>query len=133
MNKPAKVYGTGEWVVGAVILVFGVMGALMWFYFSKPALATSAVAVERPFDEVTASVICREAIRRTSKDPETAQVPMVASNQTEREIGFVWGPGTKLARMRNGLGLEVGVSAVCTTDRQTRKIHTLTVDGVKVI
>lgn len=90
-------------------------------------------AAARSFGLVEASVMCRQAIRLVSRDPERATVPMVDGYTTKEEFAFVWGPATKLARLHNGLSLEVGVSAACTADRQTGKINSLVVNGSKII
>lgn len=130
-NTPAKVYGKGDWIAGGAVLAIGLFGVLVW-QLSGPASAPAAEKV-RAFDVVEASVMCREAIRRTSRDPEKADVPMVFGHQTDGAFLFTWTPQTKLARLRNGLGLEVGVPAKCVVDQATRKINDLTVNGVKVI
>lgn len=129
-NTTVKAYGKRDWIAGAAVLAIGLLGVLVW-QLSGPA---SAPAVEkvRAFDVVDASVMCREAIRRTSRDPEKADVPMVFGHQTEGEIKFFWGPQNKLVRLQNGLGLEVGVSATCIADVQKRAITSLMVNGVKL-
>lgn len=131
MNAPVKVYGKSDWIAGGAVLVIGLLVVLVWQLIG-PAPAPAPETV-RAFDVVDASVMCREAIRRTSRDAEKADVPMVFGHQTDGAFLFVWTPQTKLARLRNGLGLEVGVPAKCVVDQATRKIKDLTVNGVKLI
>jgi len=73
--------------------------------------------------------LCQHALQRASNDPEKADIPYVQNSGGESEYYFAWGKSTKMARMRNGLGLDVAVSASCIVDKTTREITSLTVNG----
>lgn len=83
----------------------------------------------REFNATQAIFLCEHAIKQVSKDPEKAKVPMVSNVGSGDEYVFVWGPQTKLTRLRNGLGLEVGVPAVCKVSHAQKKMTSLSVDG----
>lgn len=83
----------------------------------------------REFNATQAIFLCEHAIKQVSKDPEKAKVPMVSNVGSGDEYVFVWGPQTKLTRLHNGLGLEVGVPAVCKVSHAQKKMNSLSVDG----
>lgn len=80
-----------------------------------------------------ALTMCQIAVKRTARDPETAKVPYVDNYGKGSEFYYAWGRETKFARMKNGLGLEVPVSASCTIDGVYKRITALTVDGKSII
>lgn len=131
MSENSKTYGRRDWVLGAVVLALGVTGALAW-HLMTPA-KTANVDQVQPFDAVTAMVVCREAIKKTSRDPEKAEVPSVFVHQVDEELRIYWGPQNKMVRLRNGLGSEVGVPATCIANKDKRTITSLTVNGVRLI
>lgn len=94
---------------------------------SSPSSATNT------FDWNDALTMCQLTIKQLARDPETAEVPYVNNFGSGDEFYFAWGRSTKFARMRNGLGLEVPVSASCVVDGKQRKITGLTLDGKTVI
>lgn len=85
------------------------------------------------FDDMDALFMCQRALKAASRDPEKADVPYVPNKGSSAEAYFVWNGATKLARMRNGLGLEVGVSASCTVSMGPRRINSLTLDGKSIL
>lgn len=80
-----------------------------------------------------ALTMCQMTITKLSRDPDTADVPYVPNAGGGNEYYFAWGASTKYARMRNGLGLEVPVSASCIVDGNTRTITSLTFNGKTII
>lgn len=87
----------------------------------------------KQFSDLDALVLCQLAIERTAREPETAKVPYVEPYGNGTEFYYAWGRETKFARMRNGLGLEVPVSASCTVNRALKQITALTIEGKAVI
>lgn len=87
------------------------------------------------FTSVQALTLCQHVLTRLSRDPETANVPYVDNlgGHVGDEYYFAWGADTRYARMRNGLGLEVPVSASCIVSRTTKKIIQLTFDGKSIL
>ncbi|MEJ5031955.1 zinc ribbon domain-containing protein [Comamonas sp. MYb21] len=83
----------------------------------------------REFNANEAIFLCQHAIKQVSRDPEKAEVPLVSNVGSGDEYVFVWGPQTKLTRLRNGLGLEVGVPAVCKVSHTKKNMTSLSVDG----
>lgn len=92
--------------------------------------AARAVA---PLSSLDALLLCQNALKRVSRDPEKASIPYVEDAGSGTESYFAWGAQTKMARMRNGLGLEVAASASCIVDRSAKRITTLTLDGKSIL
>lgn len=82
---------------------------------------------ERVFNHVDALTMCQIAIKRAARDQETAKVPYVENQGESPYFFYIWNDRTKPARMRNGLGLEVPVSASCVVDGTSKKITSLIV------
>lgn len=114
--------------------VVAVLGLIYWFFGPESAYVRSVgVANPQPgVSESAALTSCQYAIRSVSKDPETASVPYVP-NTGGGDYVFKWTTSTKLARMRNGFGLEIGVPAECIVDRNNGKIIYLEVEGQKLV
>jgi len=88
----------------------------------------------RTFGEPEALFICQEAIKATAKDPEKANIPYVKGGLADDDTYvFHWNGTTRMARMRNGLGLEVAVTADCAVHKDTHKLTRLVVDGKDII
>lgn len=85
------------------------------------------------FDSTDALWLCVSALKRVSRDPEKAEVPYVANQGSGGEFRFIWGANTKMARMRNGFGLEVATTASCTVNAAQKKITSLTLDGKQIL
>ncbi|MCS4508912.1 hypothetical protein [Xylophilus ampelinus] len=87
----------------------------------------------RSFSEMDALLLCQEAIKRASRDPDRADVPYVANHGRGDEYFFAWGRETKFARLRNGLGIEVPASASCIVSGARRRVTQLTLDGKSIL
>jgi hypothetical protein len=97
------------------------------------ALVMLAGCGEPKFTAGTALTICQYALKKISLDPDNAQIPYVENFGTGDEFYFAWGASTRIARMRNGIGLDVAVTASCIVDKQSREIKSLTLNGKKII
>lgn len=126
----ARVWGTqgGKWAVAGLIF-FAAVAVVSLLNPSRKNNSSSSMA----FDASDALVICQSAIKLASKDAEKAKVPYVPNQGSDGGYFFAWNNTTKLARLRNGLGLEVGVTALCKVDAATRRITSLTLDGRQLI
>lgn len=87
----------------------------------------------RAFDSTDALYLCQQALKRASRDPEKAEAPPVENFGKGDEFYFAWGASTKMARMRNGFGLEVAASASCTVSQTQKRITSLTLDGKTIL
>ena len=85
------------------------------------------------FDWADALVLCQNALKQASRDPEKASIPSVENFGKGDEYYFAWGAYTKMARMRNGLGLEVGVTASCIVSKSQKRIISMTLNGQSII
>lgn len=85
------------------------------------------------FGKSEALTKCQMAVKMFSRDAEKAVVPYVDGYEISSGYGFAWNNTTKLARLRNGFGLEVGTTAICNVNTKTKQITSLTIDGKKVI
>ena len=90
-------------------------------------------AREEKFGHAQALTMCQMTLKKVSRDPEKAEIPYVPNYGSETEFYYAWGASTKMARMRNGLGLEVAASASCIVDKATKRITTLTLNGETLI
>lgn len=107
------------------VIVFGIIGscaALM----SKPD-------GERGFGSSEALGMCQAALKSVARDPDKADIPYVENMGRGSEYYFAWGAQTKMARMRNGLGLDVAVSASCIVNGVTRRITSLSLNGRSIL
>lgn len=114
-----------------VVVVAIVAGGILWATSGNP----SQEAVEKhPTDTVSATseagalFICQQAIKRASLDAEKTSVPFVRA-QGGQDHYFAWNNDTKLVRTRNGLGLEVGVTASCIVSKYGGRVLSLTIQG----
>lgn len=80
-----------------------------------------------------ALTMCQSTLRKVSRDPDNADVPYVPDHGSGDEFYFAWGASTKMARMRNGLGLEVPASASCIVSKSQKRITSLTLNGKTII
>lgn len=85
------------------------------------------------FGHVDALVMCQTALKSAARDPENADIPYVDNLGKADEYVYAWGGQTKMARMRNGLGLEVAASASCIVDGRAKRITSLTLNGRALI
>jgi hypothetical protein len=116
-------------VIGGVVSFFVVLGLVINF----AAQVASPTSDTKTFEWNDALTMCQLTIKGLARDPETADVPYVSNLGKGNEFYFSWGHSTKFARMKNGLGLDVPVSASCIVDRERQKITSLTVDGKTII
>jgi hypothetical protein len=124
--KPAP-----KWVQAAVI-IFG--SYLVFSCVSGGGSSSKSSGSSQPsFGHVDALTMCQMALKRSSRDPDKAEVPYVNNQGSGNEFYYAWGPGTKVVRMRNGLGLEVAASASCIVDGSTKRITSLTLNGESII
>jgi hypothetical protein len=131
-------YNAWEWKVAGAI---GVLGLVGFFYLfasrgaspSTPEKSTSAAESKVAAARGSALLNCQRAIKRASRDPESANVPAVSPLKEGADWRFLWSPNTQQVRVRNGLGLEVAVGAFCVVDEVTGNIKLLTLDGVQLI
>lgn len=124
---PPKPAGPAAWI-GA-----GIVALLVFSCVSGGEGSSSNTKSSRNMDQADALIMCQMALTRVSRDPETAKIPYVPNQGSDTEFYFVWNGSTKMARMRNGLGLEVAVSASCIVDGRSRQIKSLTLDGKTII
>ena len=117
-----------KWAVSGLIFLTGCF-FISLMQPSQERLAEPAAH----FNSADALAICQAAIKMASKDAEKAQVPYVPNQSAVGGYFFAWNNTTKLARLRNGLGLEVGVTALCKVDPISRRITSLTLDGLQLI
>lgn len=99
----------------------------------EPASGPAVASAPKTFDSMDALFMCQQALKMVSRDPEKANIPYVADHGSGNEAYFAWGASTKMARMRNGLGLEVAASASCTVDKTEKRITTLTLNGKSIL
>lgn len=129
MIKAAK----SNFSLGKLVLVgfFGLMVYQCTQIASRDTSPTASSTNAAPdiMSSASAQVLCEIAIKRLSRDPEKAEVPYVSDIGSGTTSHFSWSTNTKLTRMRNGLGLEVGTPASCTVDRANKKITSLAFDG----
>lgn len=128
---------------GGRIKVIGIVAAVIiggFLYQSatredrQRATARDAAAqAAAPMSSLDALLFCQNALKRVARDPEKASIPYVEDLGSGMESYFAWGAQTKMARMRNGLGLEVATSASCVVDRASKRITALTVDGKSIL
>lgn len=135
-------YSTAEWKRGAAVLAVGLVGIAVWQMAThetqaqrearllqqdtRSAQATVAVA------RGSALLNCQRALRNASRDPSTAQVPAVEALAGGADFRFLWTADVPV-RLRNGLGLEVPVPALCVVDETSGKIKLLTLDNQPLI
>lgn len=125
-------------ITAMVVAGFTISGGFFYFLIKKspetPLLSTPRLKGEPlGLDESSAQVFCEENIKRVAKDPDTVKVPFVLNQKRGETYEFQWNSQTSLIRMRNGLGLEVPVSASCSVSATTGAIKSLTLDGQKII
>jgi hypothetical protein len=86
------------------------------------------------FDESDAHVLCDQAIKLASKDPQNPVIPYVAPRLLhEGEFQFEWGHSTKMLRLRNGFGLEVAASGSCGVSREEKRVIRLTLEELTLL
>lgn len=99
----------------------------------QPSSNAAAAAPDLGISEMEALALRQYNLKRAPRDPDKAVVPYVENMGRGSEAYFAWGASTKHARMRNGLGIEVAVSASCIVDLRAKRITSLTLNGETLI
>lgn len=132
--KPKKKISTGKkLVIGFAALVVGLPLVANFFNDKPTAQQAAAPAHSVPpkpdkISDTKAFSICHELIMQTARDPEKSKIPVVKGIENEKEYIFIWDQKSKLLRLRNGLGLEVGVTGYCSLNKKTGALTKLLVD-----
>lgn len=116
-----------------VQVVAGLVGAWVAVSCATGGSSSSKTETKSSWNEISSLTLCQMAIKRRSRDPENAEVPYVKNFGSGTEHYFAWGAETKMARLRNGLGIDVASTASCTVDVESRKITSLTINGETMI
>ncbi|CAN7563966.1 hypothetical protein [Acidovorax sp. LjRoot117] len=96
------------------------------------SIAGIGLAHAKAISEESALRTCQKALKTAARDPEKAVVPDVGAMRGGADRRFLWNANSKLIRMRNGLGAEVAVGALCVVDEDTGQIKLLTLDGKRI-
>lgn len=128
-SPPAKATPPWAYAVSALVVLFGLSMCFGGGTGSNSSAPDSYAPSKTMMTHEQALLMCQEALKRLSRDPEKASVPYVRGEEGRVVSTFRWDGGTSLMRMRNGLGLEVGVSGECSVDRSNRTFNSLTLDG----
>lgn len=153
MTKRQRQYSPLELKIALAIMCAGI-AVFLYFFLNreKPETAARRVAVQEQIREKerqerfaalghpdakisddAALATCQREIKRAARDPETAVIPDVGWMRGGADWRFLWNQNSHMVRMRNGLGLEVAVVALCVVDEVTGKIKLLTLDGKTLI
>ena len=114
-------------------VVIGLFGAYLIVSCATGGNKNATTSSGAAFDWNDALTMCQLALKKASRDPEKADVPYVENMGKGDDYYFAWGSSTKMARMRNGLGLEVATSASCTVSHTQKRITSLTLDGKTIL
>lgn len=115
---PKKKYGWGTALIASFVVIACISGQ-----------DKSSTTSPKLFNDMDALALCQTVLKKVSKDPEKAEVPYVKNQGFGDKARFVWGAETKMARMRNGFGLEVATTASCDVTLSTQQITSLTLNG----
>lgn len=85
------------------------------------------------FDQFDALALCQLTIKRAAFDPEKADVPIVPNVSNNGDFAFVWGPQTKVLRLRNRIGLDAAATGECAVNATTQQIQTLIINDKKIL
>lgn len=118
-----------ETIEGCGCLIFLVLAMLFGFSQCSSGDSSKGSSGDSLNKELEASTICGMAIKKLSRDPEMAKVPYVQGINTGTEIQFIWDSSSEMLRLRNGLGLEVATTGLCSVDLSTEEITYLEVEG----
>ncbi len=153
MTKHQRQYSPLEIKISLVILCAGI-AVVLYFFLNREtpeAAARRAAAQEQIRDkerqerfaalghpdakvsDIQALITCQYAIKKAARDPESAVVPDVGWMRGGVDWRFLWNQNSRMVQMKNGLGLEVAVIALCVVDEVNGKIKLLTLDGKQLI
>lgn len=125
--KPAAPKGPVYWTL---MLLAGFAASYVAFGGLSNKSDTAVAATEpAKFTASDARDKCRTLIKQMSRDAEKAKIPSIPAAEKEDGFIFVWSNQTQLVRLRNGLGIEVGVPAHCLVSKSTKEVAMLAVDG----
>lgn len=132
-------YSGAEWKQGAIAGAVCLVAVVVFFATgessdekAKRVLTRESHASASRVEE-TALRTCQRSIKSASIDPEKAAIPDVGKIRDGADYRFLWNQNSHMVRMRNGLGLEVAVGALCVVDEQTGRIKLLVLDGKQLI
>lgn len=153
MVSQQRQYSPLEVKISLVILCVGI-AVILYFFFNResPEAAAKRTAVQEQIraherqerfaalghpdakvSDAQALITCQYAIKRVARDPDSAVVPNVGWLKGGADWRFLWNQGSRMVHMKNGLGLDVAVIALCVVDEVTGKIKLLTLDGKQLI
>lgn len=116
--------------IGIVQLLLIAVMAIFIVRCSADDNSKKSTAPDNAYTVAQAFTLCQLAIKTYSRDPDTAEIPYVENYASKpSEYYFAWGAGTQHIRIRNGLGLDVPVSAACIVDANTKAIVQLSING----
>lgn len=110
-----------------------VAGALLVAFLYSCIDRANKPASPKAFGVADALILCQDAYRAVVRDPDKAEFPYVPANVSGDEISFSWGAGTRMMRMRNGLGLDVAASGYCAVSKTTKRVTALTLNAETII
>ncbi|WOI45866.1 hypothetical protein [Acidovorax sp. BLS4] len=147
-------YGTAEWKMAGVVFVVASAVLVSWiaWRYESPEKVQARLQASRDADEKlntqklaamghpnakvsdgTALYTCQSALRKAVSDPEAAVIPDVGWMKGGADWRFLWSQDSRMVRVRNALGLDVAVTALCVVDEESGHIKLLTVDGKQLI
>lgn len=133
--QPKKKMGVVKKIALAFVALAVGLPLLASLFSDKPDPSPPQAAAPTPPTEPStirdsrALSICHDLIMQVSRDPEKTVIPAVRTFETKNEFVFIWDRESKLLRMRNGLGLEVGVTGYCSLNKTNGDLVKLLVDG----
>lgn len=136
VSKPAKKpMGKGMKIILTLVGIFLVVSCIGGMNAPKnegSSTTTKEPEQPKPMDRIEALTACQMLIQKAANDPEKADIPYIEGILTGDIYNFKWDRNTKLARMRNGLGNEVGVPAFCSINIHTREFTQLNINGQNI-
>lgn len=143
-----------EWKTAGIVFLAGLAAIAAWWIFVVESDAERTSRLHAEFDTETKRKVahlsdaghpnakilvdealrtCKRAIRSHARDPETAVIPDVGWMTGGADWRFFWTQNTRMVRMRNGVGLEVAVTAGCVVDEVSGDVRLLQLDGRQLI
>lgn len=135
MSKKIAGYGVGEWKIAGAIFALGIAAA-GFFIFSGESVEDRDERERMSYAasaEGAALLTCQREIKLHAKDVTHARIPGVSRMQGGEDWRFLWSNHTEQVHVRNDLGLDVAVNALCVVDAVSKKIKLLTIDGKQLI
>ena len=94
--------------------------------------AASKPAAPKPLDKIEALTACQMLIKGLVDDPKTTDVPYIEGSDAGGDFNFKWSKDSKLVRVRNHLGIEVGLPAFCSVNKVNREFTQLNINGKNI-